>query len=194
MVAAAWPLKLQLPWECARATVAFLFIFFFLCMTQYPSQVHTINATQEQAYARMADLRFFENLKTAFAQPGALEAMVAQFPNEQIKPEMLQQIREQIEKMEFTTDTVTTESQMGNITLAIVEREAPKLVKLEAQGAPVQASLWVQILPQGTAQSALKVTVGVELNFFVRKMIEKRIKPVPDGIASFLSQVLAVPM
>lgn len=163
-------------------------------MTKYPSQVYTINATQEQAYARMADLRSFEALKAVLSDPANLERIAAQIPADQLSPEKLQQAREQIEKMQFTEDTLTTDSQVGNITLAIVERDEPKLVKLETQGAPVQATLWVQILPQGTYQSALKVTVGVEMNFFIRKMVEKHIKQAPDGIAAFLSNVLAMPM
>lgn len=163
-------------------------------MTQYASQIYTINATQEQAYARMADLRSFEALKTALSDPATLERIAAQVPSDQLSPEKLAQAREQIEKMQFTADTLTTESQVGAITLAIVEREAPKLVKLATQGAPLQATIWVQILPQGTYQSALKVTVGVELNFFIRKMVEKHIKQAPDGIAAFLSNVLAMPM
>ncbi len=36
----------------------------------------------------------------------------------------------------------------------------------------------------------MKVTVGTELNFFMRKMVEKHLKKAPDGIATFLSQVL----
>ena len=94
--------------------------------------------------------------------------------------------------MEFTEDTLSADSKLGPITLAIVERDAPKLVKLATQNAPVSATLWVQLLPKGEAQTALKVTVGAELNFFIRKMVEKHLKQAPDGIASFLSNVLAV--
>lgn len=79
---------------------------------------------------------------------------------------------------------------MGLITLAIVERNSPKLVKLETQGAPVQACLWIQLLPQGTSQAAMKITIGAELNFFIRKMVEKHLKKAPDTIATVLAQIL----
>ena len=79
---------------------------------------------------------------------------------------------------------------MGHVTLAIVERDEPKLVKLATEGSPVSANVWVQLLPQGADQCAMKVTVGTELNFFMRKMVEKHLKKAPDGIATFLSQVL----
>lgn len=161
-------------------------------MTKYESQVHTINTPAAEAYARMADLRHFEKIKLALSNPAAFEALAAQLPADKIKPEQLAQAREQIEKMQFTEDTLSADSKLGPITLAIVEREEPKLVKLETQNAPLKATLWVQLLPQGTTQTALKVTVGAELNFFIRKMVEKHLKQAPDGIAAFLSNVLAV--
>ena len=63
-------------------------------------------------------------------------------------------------------------------------------MKLATEGSPVSANVWVQLLPQGADQCAMKVTVGTELNFFMRKMVEKHLKKAPDGIATFLSQVL----
>lgn len=160
-------------------------------MTKYESQIHTVNAPQEQAFERLSDLRRFEMLKTAFSDPAMMERIAASVPADQLSPEKMQKLREHVEKMEFTDDTLTIDSPMGRVTLAIIERDAPKLVKFETQGAPVAANLWVQLLPKGTYQSALKVTVGAELNFFIRKMVEKHLKQAPDGIASFLSQLLA---
>lgn len=161
-------------------------------MTKYESQIYTVNAPQTEVYARMADLRSFERIKLALSNPAALEQLIAQLPEGKIKPEQIEQAREQIEKMEFTEDTLSGDTKLGPVTLAIVERETPKLVKLVTQNAPVSATLWVQLLPKGETQTALKVTVGAELNFFIRKMVEKHLKQAPDGIASFLSNVLAV--
>ena len=100
-------------------------------------------------------------------------------------------MRGYLEQMSFTQDSLSADTKMGQITLAIVERDEPKMVKLVTQGSPVSATVWVQLLPQGSSQCAMKVTVGTELNFFMRKMVEKHLKKAPDGIATFLSQVLA---
>lgn len=161
-------------------------------MTKYESQVYTINATQADAFARLSDLRRFELLKNAFSDPEKLQYILQNLPSDQVSPERLEEMRGMVEKMNFTQDTVSAETKMGQVTLAIVERDEPKLVKLDTQGAPVSATVWVQFLPKGTSQCAMKVTVGAELNFFIRKMVEKHLKKAPDGIASFLSQVLAV--
>ena len=161
-------------------------------MTKYESQVYTVQTTQEQAYARLADLHSFESIKLAFSNPEMMSQILERVPNnEQVTPEKLDKLRETVEKMEFTADSLTVDSQLGRITLNVVEREAPKLIKFETEGTPMGATLWVQLLPQGTSQAALKVTVGAELNFFIRKMVEKHLKQAPDGIATFLSQILS---
>ena len=56
----------------------------------------------------------------------------------------------------------------------------------------MDVTLWVQLLPQGPYQSKMKVTVGADMNFFVRKMVEKYLKQAPDGIANFLCYLLAM--
>ena len=165
-------------------------------MTKYESQIYTLNTTQAEAYARMADLRRFEVLKQAFADPEPLQQLLQQVPadqvnKDQITPERLEEMRGYLEQMSFTQDSLSADTKMGQITLAIVERDEPKMVKLVTQGSPVSATVWVQLLPQGSSQCAMKVTVGTELNFFMRKMVEKHLKKAPDGIATFLSQVLA---
>ena len=65
-------------------------------------------------------------------------------------------------------------------------------MKLQGVNTPVDVTLWVQLLPQGPYQSKMKVTVGADMNFFVRKMVEKYLKQAPDGIANFLCYLLAM--
>lgn len=164
-------------------------------MTKYESQVYTVRATQAHAYERMSNLKNFEALKELLGQPGIVERMVENLPPEQkdkISPEKIQQIREQLENVVFSEDAVSFESKMGLMTLAITDRQEPKLVKLQGVGTPVDVSLWVQFLPQGVYESKMKVTIGVELNFFIRKMVEKHVKQAPDGIAQFLCYLLAL--
>ena len=145
-------------------------------MTKYTSEIYTVNATQAQAYERLADLRRFEALKAAFSDPEKMQYILQNLPADQVSPEKLAEIREQVEKMQFTEDTISADTKVGPVSLAIVEREPCKLVKLVTQNSPVNATVWVQLVEKGTYQAALKVTIGVELNFFIRKMVEKHIK------------------
>ena len=164
-------------------------------MTKYESQIYTVNATQEHAYERMSNLKNFEALRSLLTMPDFAERVMANVPAEhadKVSPEKIQQIQQQPEDVVFSEDAVSFESKMGLITLAITEREAPKLVKLQGVNTPVDVTLWVQLLPQGPYQSKMKVTVGADMNFFIRKMVEKYLKQAPDGIANFLCYLLAM--
>lgn len=165
-------------------------------MTKYESQVYTVNATQQHAYERMANLKNFEAIRQAIDSPDFVERLMQNIPAEhadKVTPEKIEQVRQQLENVVFSEDAVSMETKLGLITLAISDRQEPKLVKLVGVGTPIDICVWVQLLPLGVYQAKMKVTVGVELNFFIRKMVEKHVKVAPDGIAQMLSYVLAMP-
>ena len=164
-------------------------------MTKYESQIYTVNATQQHAYERMANLKNFEALRQIMEQPEFVERLMANVPAEhagKVTPEKIEEVRRQFENVVFSEDAVSFDSKLGLITLAITEREEPKLVKLQGVGTPIDVTLWVQLLPLGAYQSKMKVTIGADVNFFIRKMVEKYLKQAPDGIASFLFYLLAM--
>ena len=164
-------------------------------MTKYESQIYTVNATQQHAYERMANLKNFEALRQIMEQPEFVERLMANLPAAhagKVTPEKIEEVRRQFENVVFSEDAVSFDSKLGLITLAITEREEPKLVKLQGVGTPIDVTLWVQLLPLGAYQSKMKVTIGADVNFFIRKMVEKYLKQAPDGIASFLCYLLAM--
>ena len=164
-------------------------------MTKYESQIYTVNATQQHAYERMANLKNFEALRQIMEQPEFVERLMANVPAEhagKVTPEKIEEVRRQFENVVFSEDAVSFDSKLGLITLAITEREEPKLVKLQGVSTPIDVTLWVQLLPLGAYQSKMKVTIGADVNFFIRKMVEKYLKQAPDGIASFLCYLLAM--
>ena len=164
-------------------------------MTKYESQIYTVNATQQHAYERMANLKNFEALRQIMEQPEFVERLMANVPAEhagKVTPEKIEEVRRQFENVVFSEDAVSFDSKLGLITLAITEREEPKLVKLQGVGTPIDVTLWVQLLPLGAYQSKMKVTIGAAVNFFIRRMVEKYLKQAPDGIASFLCYLLAM--
>ena len=164
-------------------------------MTKYESQIYTVNATQQHAYERMANLKNFEALRQIMEQPEFVERLMANVPAEhagKVTPEKIEEVRRQFENVVFSEDAVSFDSKLGLITLAITEREEPKLVKLQGVGTPIDVTLWVQLLPLGAYQSKMKVTIGADVTFFIRKMVEKYLKQAPDGIASFLCYLLAM--
>ena len=101
---------------------------------------------------------------------------------------LLQPIQ-QAPKDPFADSVTVTNTPIGAVTLAIVERDEPKCIKFELQNAPIQGNLWVQILPTSDYTSKMKCTIGIEANFFIRKMIEKHLKEGVEKLADMLAQI-----
>ena len=87
----------------------------------------------------------------------------------------------------MTPDTLTFEAgPLGNITLRIIEREEPKCIKFNLEGAPIQANLWIQLLERDT-ETLLKCTLGTELNFLLRQMVGNKIQDAANQLATKMS-------
>ena len=154
-------------------------------MTKYESEIKQVYAPQEAVYAKLADLSNLAVIKDRIDDPAFAQAMATQVPADKVEG-----IRNALQSLDFTPDTVTIASTpIGPITLAIVEREEPKCVKFELQNAPVGGNLWVQMLPTSDTTSKMRCTVGVDLNFFMRKMIEKQLKEGVERLAEMLARL-----
>ena len=60
---------------------------------------------------------------------------------------------------------------------------------MQLEGSPVPGTLWLQLLPSSDGTTRMKLTVGVELNFFMRKMIEGKLKTGIDKLADMLAMI-----
>lgn len=160
-------------------------------MTKYESQVKTCLAPVERVYAKLSDLRSIEALKQQLADPQAAE-LIAQRAGDKVKPEQISMMQEKVRDMQCDQDSVSSHvDQLGmDITLRIIEREEPKLVKMQLEGAPIQATLWVQLLPGQDNTTRMKLTLGVEMNFFIRQMIGGKLK---GGIEQFAEMLARIP-
>ena len=68
-----------------------------------------------------------------------------------------------------------------------MEREEPKLVKMGSEGSPIPLTIWIQMLPTDAYSSKLRVTVGAEVNMFMKGMVAKPLQQAADGLANILS-------
>lgn len=160
-------------------------------MEKYESTVKTVAAPVDRVYARLSDLTSLEFLRERIDDPRWEEMLNSQLPaDKRPSPEQMEKLRNNIRKMQLTQDTMSAHiGPLGDITLRVVERTEPKLVKIDIEGAPIPVTLWIQMLPTDETSSRMKVTIGAELNFFIRKMVEGKLKQVPDGLAQILSQM-----
>lgn len=157
-------------------------------MAEYKSEVKKIYYPIERVYARLSDLSNLEALKTMAGDP-AIRERILQHAGDKVKPEQLESIAEKMQSLQFTPDSISGESPVGNLTLQIIEREEPKCIKFELQGSPIAANMWIQLLAAGDNECAMRITVKADLNFFIKQMVGKKLQQGVDGIADMLAKI-----
>lgn len=155
-----------------------------MSLTKFESAVKPLSHPQQTVYGWLSDLRHIEALREKLNDPAVLQQVGERVPGTDAES-----LRRQLETMTLSEDTVTMDSPLGKVTLRIVEREAPKCVKLEAEGSPLPLTLWVQVLPVADGGSKMRVTLGAEVNVFMKAMVSKPLQQAVDGIADLLASL-----
>lgn len=151
----------------------------------FVSSTKQIPYPQETVYDKLQDLTHLEQLRQRLNTPDFEEKIASQ-----IGADKAQDVKQRLQSMTFTPDSLSLQSPLGEMSLEIVEREAPKLVKFEGKGTPVAVHLWVQLLPTDEGrQSLMRVTLRAELNMFIRKMVEGKLQEGVERVANMLAQI-----
>ncbi len=158
-------------------------------MTKYESTVKKIYAPVGNVYARLSDLTNLSVVQERLTDPN-FEQLARQQAGDKLDDEQFQRLRDIVSKLQFDRDSVTTDAgPVGTLSLRIIEREDPKLVKFETEGSPVQANLWIQLLPASDTQCAMKVTLGADLNFFLKQMLKGKLQDGVERLADMLAML-----
>ena len=96
---------------------------------------------------------------------------------------------DKIKDLQFDSDSITVASPMGAVTMVIVDREEPKMIKFETKQSPVPFNFWVQVLPVTPTTSEMKLTIKAELNAFIAGMVKK---PLQEGIEKIADALQAI--
>ena len=138
---------------------------FFGSESKFESSVKFVPYSQQAVYDNISDLRNLEKVRDRVPE-------------------------DKISDFSFDEDTVSLSvPPVGEIKLRVVDREEPKCVKFEAVQSPVPFNVWVQVLPVDEQNAKMKVTVGAELNPFIKSMVEKPLQDGVEKIADALAQV-----
>ncbi len=138
---------------------------FFGSESKFESSVKFVPYSQQAVYDNISDLRNLEKVRDRVPE-------------------------DKISDFSFDEDTVSLNvPPVGEIKLRVVDREEPKCVKFEAVQSPVPFNVWVQVLPVDEQNAKMKVTVGAELNPFIKSMVEKPLQDGVEKIADALAQV-----
>ncbi|HLN74556.1 MAG TPA: hypothetical protein VK205_14790 [Prolixibacteraceae bacterium] len=145
-------------------------------MTKYVSDIKIIQNNQEIVYNYLSN---FENL-SKYVNEGLLEKMTEQVP--QLK----------ISNFESDADSCRFEiGGMGQAEIRIIEREAPKNIKISSSGSmPVEIVFWIQLLPVGPYETKLRLTLNAEMSMMIKMMVNSKLE---EGINRMADMLAALP-
>lgn len=133
-------------------------------MTKFESSVKTISASQEAVYEKLSDLNNLEKFKDSI-------------PEDKVK------------NLSFDSESLSIDvAPVGQITLKIVEKEPCKCIKFATTTSPLPFNLWIQLVPVDENECKMKLTIGLEINPFMKGMIQK---PLQEGLEK-MAETLAL--
>ena len=133
-------------------------------MSNFESSVKVIPYSQERVYSKLSDLSNLEAIKDRLSQ-------------------------DKVQDLSFDSDTLSfSVSPIGRLTLQIVEREPSKCIKLATTNSPIPFNMWIQLVATGEEECKVKVTIGMDINPFMKAMVQK---PLQEGLEKMV-EMLAV--
>ena len=134
-------------------------------MTKFESTVKVIPYSQDRVYEKLSDL-------------SNLEALKDRLPEDKVKD------------ISFDSDTLSfSVAPVGQLTLKIVEREPSKCIKFETTNSPLPFNLWIQLVATTDEECKLKATIGMELNPFMKAMVQK---PLQEGLEKMVDMLAMI--
>lgn len=135
-------------------------------MAKFESSVKVVKASQSAVYGKLSDLSNLEKIKDSVPQ-------------------------DKMKNLTFTSDSLSVEvPPVGTIALEIVEREPEKCIKFGSTSSPLPFNLWIQLVPLSETECKMKLTIGIELNPFVKAMVQK---PLQNGLEQMAENLAKLP-
>ena len=78
---------------------------------------------------------------------------------------------------------------VGNVSMRIVDREEPKMIKFESEKSPLKFKFWIQMLPVEATTSKLRLTIDADVPFFAKGMVEKPLQEALEKIADMMAMI-----
>lgn len=134
-------------------------------MSNFESSVKVIPYSQERVYNKLSDLSNLEAIKDRLPQ-------------------------DKVEDLSFDSDTLSFKvAPVGRLTLRIVERDPCKCIKLATTDSPLPFNMWIQLVKITEEECKVKVTIGIEVNPFMKAMIQK---PLQEGLEKMVEMLAVV--
>ena len=145
--------------------IVLFFFFIRLIMTKFETVVKVVPASQEAVYEKLSDLSNLEKVKD-------------RLPEDKVK------------NLSFDAESMTIEvAPVGKITLQIVEKEPCKCIKFATTTSPLPFNLWIQIVPTTETECKMKLTIGMDINPFMKTMVQKPLQEGLEKMADMLAMI-----
>ena len=84
--------------------------------------------------------------------------------------------QDKVKNLSFDKENLSIEvPPVGKIVLQIVEKEPSKCIKFATTSSPLPFNLWIQIVPVTETECKMKLTIGMELNPFMKNIVKKHL-------------------
>ena len=133
-------------------------------MAKVESTIRQISAPQQRVYDKLSNLKNAEGLTDKIPQ-------------------------DKIQGLEFGEDSISVTTQLGRVSLGIVDREEPKMIKFATRESPLPFNFWVQILPIDEQTSKMKLTIDADINAFMFSMVKGRLQTAIEKLADVLQAI-----
>jgi len=146
------------------------------------SSVKQIYAPVERVYNTLSNL---ENLRPLLDRVQNDETV-----REKVREAGQESALEGLQNLELTNDSISVPGgMMGTISMRIIEREENKCIKFETDQSPIQAKMWIQVLPVTADTSKMRLTVDADIPFMLKAMVGNKLKEGVEKVADALAMI-----
>ena len=147
-------------------------------MTKFESSVKQIPHSQRSVYAMLSDLSNIQRLKD-------------HLPEEATDNDEMNKVKDKLKNLSLDQDSLSINvDPIGQVSMRIIERDEPKMIKLESEKSPFAFKFWIQVLPVTEASSKMKLTIDADIPFFAKSMVAK---PLQEGIEKIADALAMIP-
>ena len=112
-------------------------------------------------------------------------------PEEATDNDEMNKVKDKLKNLSFDQDSLSINvDPIGQVSMRIIERDEPKMIKLESEKSPFAFKFWIQVLPVTEASSKMKLTIDADIPFFAKSMVAK---PLQEGIEKIADALAMIP-
>ncbi len=138
-------------------------------MSTFESKKVVIPHPVEQVFGTLSDLSNLDKYKAAFNLGDNDKVKIVGYDRDSLSIEV---------------------NPVGALTFRIIEREANKTIKFEAENSPLPLNLWIQFVTLSETETASRVTIKADLNPFIKPMVSK---PLQEGVDKMADMLVMLP-